>query len=123
MIHDEIVRPRWRAKRKLRLVRPATVRTRYEWDDVGAHGKPSEIKMRSNPEIASAIRQAVAAMLLSVVKATVMESSGGALQRRHAERVKENAAPCGRRPIAEIVEKTKKLATGFPARIACQGCL
>ena len=43
---------------------PIAARSRHELNDLGAHGKISEIKMRSNPPIASAIRQAVAAMRL-----------------------------------------------------------
>src|SRR5579871_1935199 len=84
VIHHEIVRLHGEAKRSWSFIRAAVARSRREWDDNRAHGNTSDSRTRINPEIASAIRQAVAAMRVVLHVNWGDGSGGGALQRRLA---------------------------------------
>jgi hypothetical protein len=76
--------------------------------------------MRSNPPIASAIRQAVTAIRTLLHSDRDSGSDGGALWGRLAWRVQEITAPCGRRPIGKDLKKQKTRGR-FPARVRVSG--
>ncbi|WP_298254745.1 hypothetical protein [Bradyrhizobium sp.] len=65
VIHREIVRLNWQAKRNRRFINPVATRAWNEWNDLCTHAKISQSTIRVSPPIASAIKQAAAAMRAS----------------------------------------------------------
>jgi hypothetical protein len=110
VIHDEVVDARSRVKRNRRVIGAAAKRSWNERNDFGAHAKISHNTIRISPLIASVIRHAAAAMHFFLL--TVREGSGGALQRRLAERARQRDCCAGRPPDWRKPELSKTKPAG-----------